>query len=128
MAFIRRRTVFSLLGLIIAAIACSLMAAKCIRPVPVDSPDRFLVTRAVTTPRVSYLLERACQDCHSNSTHWPWYARMAPVSWMVISDVEKGRKFLNLSIWDHYTRGQRLGYLSSIAGAAQNHAMPPRGY
>ena len=128
MPFIRRGTVLTVLGSIAGVLACSLVAAKCIRPVPVESPDRLLVRGAVTTPKVAYILQRACQDCHSNSTHWPWYARMAPVSWMVISDVEKGRKFLNLSLWDHYTKGQRLGFLSSISGAAKNRAMPPRGY
>jgi len=53
-----------------------------------DSP----ATRALTTD--------ACFDCHSNLTHWPWYSNVAPVSWLVQSDVDNGRKKLNFSEWD----------------------------
>lgn len=46
------------------------------------------------------LARRACMDCHSNETIWPWYAYVAPVSWMVAEDVEEGRAALNFSEWD----------------------------
>lgn len=46
------------------------------------------------------LAVRACFDCHSNQTHWPWYAYVAPSSWLVQSDVEEGRKDLNFSEWN----------------------------
>jgi hypothetical protein len=42
---------------------------------------------------------RACFDCHSNQTEWPWYASIAPASWLVQSDVERGRTTLNFSEW-----------------------------
>ena len=45
------------------------------------------------------MLRRACYDCHSNETRWPWYSRIAPVSWMVTKDVDGGRKVLNFSQW-----------------------------
>ena len=45
------------------------------------------------------LAERACYDCHSNETYWPWYSYVAPVSWMVVQDVVKGRAALNFSEW-----------------------------
>jgi hypothetical protein len=45
------------------------------------------------------LAERACYDCHSNETYWPWYSYIAPVSWMVVQDVVKGREVLNFSEW-----------------------------
>ena len=43
---------------------------------------------------------RACYDCHSNQTVWPWYSHIAPVSWLVQRDVDEGRKKLNFSEWD----------------------------
>ena len=46
------------------------------------------------------LAKRACFDCHSNETQWPWYANIAPVSWMVADHVIEGRAALNLSEWD----------------------------
>ncbi len=45
------------------------------------------------------LAVRACYDCHSNETTWPWYSHVAPVSWLVQRDVDEGRKALNLSEW-----------------------------
>jgi mono/diheme cytochrome c family protein len=42
---------------------------------------------------------RACGDCHSNQTRWPWYSQVAPVSWMVQNHVEEGREHLNVSTW-----------------------------
>ena len=45
------------------------------------------------------LFFRACRDCHSNETVWPWYSYVAPVSWLVSSDVNEGREHLNVSDW-----------------------------
>ncbi|HMO58311.1 MAG TPA: heme-binding domain-containing protein [Roseiflexaceae bacterium] len=49
------------------------------------------------TTRVLFM--RACADCHSNETAWPWYSSVAPVSWLVARDVVEGRQKLNISEW-----------------------------
>ena len=49
------------------------------------------------SPRTEQLMRGACMDCHSNETRWPWYSNVAPVSWLVQSDVDEGRRELNLS-------------------------------
>ena len=49
---------------------------------------------------VETALQRACYNCHSHETKWPWYARVAPVSWLVARDVRKGREHLNFSTFD----------------------------
>lgn len=46
------------------------------------------------------LTKRACFDCHSNETRWPWYSNIAPVSWLVQNDVKEGRAHLNFSEWN----------------------------
>ena len=46
---------------------------------------------------------KACFDCHSNETKWPWYSNIEPMSWLVQRDVDEGRKRLNFSTW---TEGQ----------------------
>lgn len=51
------------------------------------------------SPRTRELFFRACADCHSNETVWPWYSHIAPVSWLVQHDVEEGREYLNVSQW-----------------------------
>jgi hypothetical protein len=54
-------------------------------------------------PETRALAARACFDCHSNETVWPWYSHVAPVSWLIQRDVREGRRKLNYSHWD---RGQ----------------------
>jgi hypothetical protein len=51
------------------------------------------------SPQTRALAQRACFDCHSNETIWPWYSNVAPVSWLVQHDVDEGRKHLNFSDW-----------------------------
>jgi mono/diheme cytochrome c family protein len=55
-------------------------------------------------PATRALAVRACYDCHSNETVWPWYSHVAPVSWLTQRDVAEGRRKLNFSEWD---RGQK---------------------
>ncbi len=57
-----------------------------------------------TDSQARELAGRACYDCHSNETVWPWYSNVAPVSWLVQHDVEEGRQYLNFSEWG--TRGE----------------------
>ncbi len=59
------------------------------------------------SPRTRELFFRACADCHSNQTKWPWYSRIAPVSWLVVKDVERGREHLNASEWQREQKDAR---------------------
>lgn len=52
------------------------------------------------SPHTRELAVRACYDCHSNETVWPWYSNVAPVSWLVINDTNEGREYLNFSEWN----------------------------
>jgi mono/diheme cytochrome c family protein len=52
------------------------------------------------SPRTEELAQRACADCHSNDTNWPWYASVAPISWRIQAHVVEGREKLNFSTFD----------------------------
>ena len=107
-------------------LAVSVGAADFMRSIAVASPPGRRGLRAPAV--VQQVVERACRDCHSDETRWPWYARVAPISWMVMRDVEQGRRFLNFSRWQEYPAPRKMAYLAAIAGAASNQAMPPRLY
>src|ERR1700722_4808782 len=77
---------------------------------------------------ISDIFSRACQDCHSNKTEWPWYSRVPPMSKLIADDVQKGRAFMNLSDWQSYSKGLKLGYLTAMSSAATTGEMPPRRY
>jgi mono/diheme cytochrome c family protein len=71
-------------------------------------------------PATRALAARACFDCHSNQTEWPWYAQVAPVSWLVQYDVDEGRGHVNFSEWGRLQRGLR-GVRNDVMGGE----MPP---
>ena len=80
------------------------------------------VTRepAWNAPGTRALIRRACFDCHSNETVWPWYSHIAPVSWLVQNDVDDGRGRLNFSEWDHPQR-----HATDVAAQVKQGDMPP---
>lgn len=87
-----------------------------------DKPGAWQ-TQAVHT-QVRRLLRRACADCHSNETQWPWYARLSPGSWLMADHVTRGRKQLNFSI--EYTLDEEE--IGEIVEAATSGNMPPKSY
>src|SRR5271168_481582 len=60
--------------------------------------DDLMATNA-PPQRIAVMLHAVCYDCHSHETRWPWYSRLAPMSWLIADDVNEGRKNLNLSDW-----------------------------
>lgn len=75
------------------------------------------------SPATRALAQRACFDCHSNQTRWPWYSHVAPTSWLVKNHVDEGRRVLNFSDWN------RGGSEADEAGeAVREGEMPPRSY
>lgn len=66
---------------------------------PVSDPALAMQTELRVPPDVAATLQRACDDCHSNQTRWPWYSYVAPTSWFVADHVNSGRYFINFSNW-----------------------------
>jgi len=63
-------------------------------------PGDGTISDHVPIPRdIDTLLRRACYDCHSEETRWPWYSRIAPASWYIAHDVQHGRSNLDFSSW-----------------------------
>ena len=82
-------------------------------PPVISEPNLDAQTRAILT--------RSCYDCHSNQTVWPWTSNIAPFSWLIQRDVEKGRSELNFSEWD----GEDTDDISEVI---QEGEMPPLQY
>jgi hypothetical protein len=74
-------------------------------------------------PETRDLARRACFDCHSNETSWPWYANIAPASWLAQRHVTEGRRALNFSEWDRPQREAR-----EAAESVREGEMPTRDY
>ena len=73
------------------------------------------------SPETRALAKRACFDCHSNETAWPWYAHIAPVRWLVVHDAEKGRRVFNFSDWHS---GDLFGVVAARAISSGDMPLP----
>ncbi len=85
-------------------------------PNPVAEP-------AWNSPETRALAVRACYDCHSNETIWPWYSKIAPVSWLVTRHVIEGRQRLNFSEW-----GVRGVEVNDVIRAVRTGKMPTKDF
>jgi len=113
-----RRALFVTLGLLLA-----------IQLVPVSRTGLGAgVERVEAPPAVLDLLRRACADCHSQATVWPWYSRIAPVSWLIAHDVNDGREHLDLSTLPSLRPRRKAKLLAEIAEEVDEGAMPTRLY
>jgi len=72
------------------------------------------------------LARAACYDCHSNETEWPWYSNVAPMSWLVQRDVDRGRAAVNFSEWT--SEAAAGDEVDELHDAVEDGSMPPRQY
>jgi len=85
------------------------------------------ITAARPPASVAVAIRAACYDCHSHETIWPWYSRIAPVSWLVVSDTDEGRDHLDFSDWpDEAARAaKKMDRINEVLGYRE---MPPKKY
>jgi hypothetical protein len=74
--------------------------------------------------QVRQILRRSCYDCHSNETRWPWYAHVAPMSWLLVYDVNHAREHMNFSTWDRYDAKKRAKKLEEAWEEVEDGEMP----
>ena len=86
--------------------------------------DKPLLLDSSFDPQVMRTLEKSCQNCHSEKTEWPWYSYVAPMSWMIENDVQRGRSHMNLSRWNGYNAEEQQEILSKMSILVRNRAMP----
>ncbi len=108
--------------ILIIVIAAQLIPAK-LPAVKKDNPGD-LIKSANVPQDVAVLLKNACYDCHSNETVYPWYSYVAPVSWLVIRDVNEGREELNFSEWEQMKITKKAKALEEIADEVSDGSMP----
>lgn len=91
-------------------------------------PGAVLNARTPVPAQVMSTVRRACFDCHSNETRWPWYSAMPVASWFIERDVNAGRSQVNFSSWTQYNAFDRADMLDKVCGLAMARKMPPLPY
>ena len=111
--------------------AIILLGAQFVRPArtnPSFEQSRTIVSHATVPREVAAVLKRACNDCHSHETVWPWYSNVAPVSWLLIDHVNEGRREMNFSDWARYDARQADHLLEEICKEVKLGNMPLSSY
>lgn len=117
----RRRAIVA--GLLTLVVGITIWLRPEVTP-PAADPSLALDARAPVPAPVLSLLRRACYDCHSNETRWPWYAFVPPMSWLVAHDVKEGRGQLNFSRWGEYNPFDRADMLDEMCDLVSAKEMP----
>ena len=126
-----RVPVVKILKWTVIALAVVFAGLQFIRPARTNPPvdeSRTILARTRTAPEVASILERSCNDCHSNQTRWPWYSQIAPVSWFVVNHVNVGRREMNLSDWAQYSANEQRHFLNKIYREVKSGQMPLSSY
>lgn len=105
-----------------AAVVVFLVVAQAFR---IDKSNPPVEGEVGAPPQLKDVMRRSCYGCHSNEVAWPWYAEVAPASWLVAYDVHQGRAELNFSVWGKYSPAKRLKKLQEIAQTIDEREMPP---
>ncbi|HEY6978160.1 MAG TPA: heme-binding domain-containing protein [Chitinophagaceae bacterium] len=108
-----------------------LIVIQFIRPAKNISNNLFAadVTRVYNMPQnVSAILKKACTDCHSNNTIYPWYAQMQPIGWWLNNHIKEGKRELNLSEFGTYTIARQYKKLDDMAEQVNKGKMPISSY
>lgn len=88
-------------------------------------PSDFIALQGEAIPaEISSMLKTSCYDCHSNNTSYPWYNKIAPVSWYLKKHVNNGKKHLNFSTWGDYDAGKKAHKIEEIVEWVSDGEMP----
>ena len=109
---------FILIGLIAIIIIIQLI------PVDRENPSTNTELALKAPPDIMTILEKSCYDCHSNNTNWPFYSYIAPVSWLIASDVQNARKHLNFSEWNNLPAEKKTKSKEEIIEEVSEDKMP----
>jgi hypothetical protein len=122
------RKVLKWLVIALVAVFVGMQFVRPARTNPSFDPAHTIHARLKMTPEVSAILDRSCQDCHSNATRWPWYSNVVPASWFLVDHVNEGREHLNFSEWGKLDKRGADKRLEEMCEQAFDREMPIDSY
>ena len=77
---------------------------------------------------ISAMIKNSCYDCHSNNTNYPWYSKVAPVSWMMAHHVDEGKEELDFSKWSTFSAKRKKKKIKEMIDELKEREMPLKMY
>ena len=93
------------------------------------NPSRYDIFHLTETPAIVVSnMKSACYDCHSNFTYYPWYASIAPASWIIDRHINKAKSKVNFSEWLLYDKERQEKIMLEVMDVIEKEEMPPKPY
>lgn len=121
-------TILKKIGLILLG---ALVLIQFIRPEKNQStvnPDQQLTSRYPIPDSVNTILQKACMDCHSNNSHYPWYASVQPIAWWLDEHIRDGKKHLNFDEYTHRSLRYQFHKMEETIEMVKTEEMPLPSY
>ena len=112
-------------------IVAALIVVQFIRPDFTNPPvnDAETLEASVQVPEnIRAIMKRSCSDCHTNTTVYPWYSQISPVSWWLKNHIDEGRRELNFSVWATYQPKRKAKKLEEVCEQINEKEMPLPSY
>jgi hypothetical protein len=92
------------------------------------NPEQDMLSLVSPGEDIALLVREACYDCHSNQTDYPWYSRVAPVSWYLDKHIRDGQAELNFSAYGALDKADKIGMFADFCDVLDAGTMPLRTY
>ena len=112
-------------------IVAALIVVQFIRPDFTNPPvnEAETLEASVQVPEnIRAVMKRSCSDCHTNTTVYPWYSQISPVSWWLKNHIDEGRRELNFSVWATYQPKRKAKKLEEVCEQINEKEMPLPSY
>ncbi len=101
-------------------------------PVSLNQSDNISendIIRTLNPPEeIALMLKTSCYDCHSNNTVYPWYDKIAPISWWVADHIDEAKEELNFSEWASFDQKRKDKKLKEMIEELEEGEMPLNSY
>lgn len=115
-----------LLTILILLILIQFIRVDQTNPESIMESNYFIV--ASVPSQIQSIMTESCFDCHSNQTIYPWYSKVAPVSWFLNQHIKEGRKKINFSEWDAYSTEDQVKIMEECIEEIKENKMPLKSY
>ena len=116
---------------IILGIAVLLVVIQFFRPEKNSSsaPSEINIAKKYNTSNeVKVILDKACNDCHSNNTKYPWYSNFQPVAWWLDHHVDEGKGEINFDEFLTYPPKKARHKMEEVNEMVKEGEMPLNSY
>ena len=124
----KRKGIFRKILILLFAVFVIMQFSRIDMVNPKIEPAKDFIALTKPPADIEKMIRSACYDCHSHETNYPWYANIAPVSWILGNHIEEGREHLNFSLWANYSEDKANHKLHECEEEIEEGKMPISSY